>query len=122
MSDLWNTAKIVGSPLQQFFKGEALTFAIQDGAVAGQTVPHVHVHVLPRRPGDFARNDQVYEELERADVKPIFSVDPVEEDRKPRSLQDMADEAAILRPLFTSSLPIPQEPSVDIRDADAQQL
>lgn len=23
-----------------------------NGAIAGQTVPHVHVHVLPRRPGD----------------------------------------------------------------------
>lgn len=118
MSDLWNTAKIIGTPLQQFFKGEALTFAIQDGAVAGQTVAHVHVHVLPRKPGDFVRNDQVYEELEQADVGRTFSVD-AEEDRKPRSLQDMADEAIILRSLFTTSLPIPDIPP---DDADAQQL
>jgi diadenosine tetraphosphate (Ap4A) HIT family hydrolase len=27
-------------------------------------VPHVHVHILPRRPGDFQPNDRVYDELE----------------------------------------------------------
>ncbi|TYZ58820.1 hypothetical protein PybrP1_004459 [[Pythium] brassicae (nom. inval.)] len=34
----------------------------QDGAAAGQTVKHVHIHVLPRRDGDFANNDEVYAE------------------------------------------------------------
>ncbi len=28
------------------------TIAINDGAAAGQEVPHVHVHVVPRSPGD----------------------------------------------------------------------
>jgi diadenosine tetraphosphate (Ap4A) HIT family hydrolase len=40
----------------------------QDGPAAGQTVPHVHVHVLPRRAGDFARNDDVYDELDRGEA------------------------------------------------------
>jgi histidine triad (HIT) family protein len=31
---------------------EACTVAINDGPAAGQLVPHVHVHVLPRRSGD----------------------------------------------------------------------
>ena len=30
---------------------------------AGQTVPHVHVHVLPRKPGQFRQNDDVYAAL-----------------------------------------------------------
>ena len=29
-----------------------------------QTVPHVHVHVLPRVAGDFADNDDIYREVE----------------------------------------------------------
>lgn len=42
----------------------ALVFSLQDGAMAGQTVPHVHIHVLPRRAGDFAKNDEVYDAIE----------------------------------------------------------
>ena len=40
-----------------------MTLAIQDGPEAGQTVKHVHVHVLPRKAGDFAENDQIYNEV-----------------------------------------------------------
>ena len=38
-----------------------------DGPTAGQTVPHLHVHLLPRRDGDFKENNDVYTELERHD-------------------------------------------------------
>jgi diadenosine tetraphosphate (Ap4A) HIT family hydrolase len=37
---------------------------VQDGPAAGQTVPHVHVHCLPRRPGDLKRNDDVYDAID----------------------------------------------------------
>ena len=30
-------------------------------------LPHVHVHILPRRPEDFADNDDVYKELQKHD-------------------------------------------------------
>jgi bis(5'-adenosyl)-triphosphatase len=38
---------------------------VQDGSDAGQTVEHVHVHLLPRRlgAGDFQNNDDVYEKI-----------------------------------------------------------
>ncbi len=39
---------------------------MQDGAHAGQSVPHVHIHVLPRRPGDFKNNDDVYDAIDNA--------------------------------------------------------
>jgi bis(5'-adenosyl)-triphosphatase len=41
---------------------------MQDGQDAGQSVPHVHVHVLPRRPGDFHRNDDVYDAIDDNDA------------------------------------------------------
>ena len=41
----------------------------QDGPAAGQTVPHVHIHVLPRKPGDFEKNDEVYDELDRGEAQ-----------------------------------------------------
>jgi hypothetical protein len=40
---------------------EICVFLFQDGAQAGQTVPHVHVHILPRKGGDFENNDEVYD-------------------------------------------------------------
>ena len=40
----------------------------QDGPEAGQTVPHVHVHIMPRVKGDFEPNDKIYTEVRSAAV------------------------------------------------------
>lgn len=106
-SDLWLSAQAVGRKLEKQYSATALTFAIQDGADAGQSVPHVHIHILPRRKGDFLSNDQVYDELNKQNL--TRGVD-AEEDRKPRTKDEMAAEAASLRPLFVDeSLEIPTE-------------
>jgi bis(5'-adenosyl)-triphosphatase len=41
-------AQRVGAAIEPHFGAQSLTLAIQDGPSAGQTVPHVHVHILPR--------------------------------------------------------------------------
>ncbi|UNI21808.1 Bis(5'-adenosyl)-triphosphatase [Purpureocillium takamizusanense] len=41
--------------------GGSFTVAVQDGPDAGQTVPHVHVHVIPRAKGDLGdAMDEIY--------------------------------------------------------------
>ncbi|KAM9593176.1 bis(5'-adenosyl)-triphosphatase isoform 2-T2 [Trichechus inunguis] len=62
VADLFQATQRVGTVVEQYFQGTSLTFAIQDGPEAGQTVKHVHVHVLPRKAGDFSRNDSIYDE------------------------------------------------------------
>jgi hypothetical protein len=41
--------------------------AVQDGPAAGQTVPHVHVHCLPRYFEDIHNNDEIYDMIDDAE-------------------------------------------------------
>ncbi|XP_073389450.1 bifunctional bis(5'-adenosyl)-triphosphatase/adenylylsulfatase FHIT isoform X2 [Physcomitrium patens] len=98
-SDLWLTAQRVGQKIEPFFEASSLTFAIQDGAQAGQTVSHVHVHILPRRVGDFENNDEVYDVLDEKEKQLAEKLD-LDKERKDRTFEEMAAEAAELRALF----------------------
>ena len=40
------------SYLHNAHQADACNIGINDGAVAGQTVPHLHIHLIPRYPGD----------------------------------------------------------------------
>eukprot|EP00980_Cylindrotheca_fusiformis_P012277 scaffold3001_cov122-Cylindrotheca_fusiformis.AAC.2 len=106
--DMWTTVRTVQKVLKQHYAGTtAFNVAVQDGPAAGQSVPHVHVHILPRQGGDLERNDDIYEELEawapREDmIKPKTSMDvPDDEDRVDRTSETMAEEAALYKEVFT---------------------
>ena len=45
--DLWLLVREVQRVLQARYKPRGFEFGVQDGKLAGQSVPHVHVHVLP---------------------------------------------------------------------------
>jgi bis(5'-adenosyl)-triphosphatase len=49
--DLFETVRIVAPKLEAYYGAEAVNIAVQDGSAAGQSVPHVHVHILPRKKG-----------------------------------------------------------------------
>ena len=114
LSDLWALAVRVGTVVQTVHTAPALQFAVQDGPGAGQTVPHAHVHVMPRKAGDFERNDDVYPALEKSEGElgpglakgeggKTIAPDPITavgDDRPPRTAEVMAAAADSLRPHF----------------------
>ncbi|KAL2239607.1 UNVERIFIED_CONTAM: Bifunctional bis(5'-adenosyl)-triphosphatase/adenylylsulfatase FHIT [Sesamum indicum] len=98
-SDLWLTAQKIGHQLESYHNASSLTFTIQDGPQAGQTVSHVHIHILPRKSGDFENNDEIYEAIDSKEKELKQKLD-LDKERKDRSMEEMAQEAAEYRKLF----------------------
>jgi bis(5'-adenosyl)-triphosphatase len=104
--DLWNSVRVVQRVLEQHYQAEGFNVSVQDGLSAGQSVPHVHVHILPRKSNDFEPNDIVYDKLEEwapreefSALKPRLSV-PEDSKRHDRTVDEMAAEAALYRDLL----------------------
>ncbi len=116
-ADLFVTVQRVSRTIERVFKASALNVAIQDGVDAGQSVPHVHVHIIPRLAEDLkdrGGGDQIYDMMDgiegnigRAfiemqqlrDRRPDHRefTDGPDADRKPRTEEEMNEEAAWLR-------------------------
>ncbi|KAG5666717.1 hypothetical protein PVAND_014731 [Polypedilum vanderplanki] len=90
--ELFETACKVSKVLDDYYGVESATITVQDGEHAGQTVKHVHCHVMPRKAGDFLNNDEIYLRLNEHDKEGT--------QEKRRDLQEMIDEAEIYRKLF----------------------
>ena len=107
VSDLWATAKKVGKALESYFRSSSLTFTIQDGPEAGQSVPHVHIHILPRNKDDVFQsnnNDEIYRALEQEQQQSVSkSLDPHKVNPYRRSIEEMAAEASIFRKLCSET-------------------
>ena len=50
--DLLNLLVAAKKILQEEFKPNGYNIGINDGQAAGQTVPHLHIHLIPRYKGD----------------------------------------------------------------------
>uniref|UniRef100_J3NAW8 HIT domain-containing protein n=1 Tax=Oryza brachyantha TaxID=4533 RepID=J3NAW8_ORYBR len=93
--DLWITAKDIGVRLEQYHRASSLIFIIQDGPHSGQTVPHVHIHIVPRRKVDFENNNDNTGAINAKNE--TFDLDI---ERKDRTMEVMAQEANEYRALF----------------------
>jgi diadenosine tetraphosphate (Ap4A) HIT family hydrolase len=51
-AELWSFAIELCRQITADFAADALTVAVNAGAAAGQTVAHVHLHIVPRHGGD----------------------------------------------------------------------
>lgn len=104
--DLWRTVRKVQRALKTKYNCDAFNVAVQDGEGAGQSVPHVHIHILPRYRGDLERNDDIYDQLEmwapreeEAAKKKRLEV-PDDSERKDRTVEEMAEEASLYKSLM----------------------
>uniref|UniRef100_A0A1I7XR52 bis(5'-adenosyl)-triphosphatase n=1 Tax=Heterorhabditis bacteriophora TaxID=37862 RepID=A0A1I7XR52_HETBA len=88
-ADLFIVAKKVQKMLEKVHGATSSTICVQDGPAAGQTVKHVHIHILVRRSGDFGPTpDNLYSDLAAHDRNPEIC---------PRTHEEMSTEAYIYR-------------------------
>lgn len=112
VTDLFLSVQHVGNVLEKAYHAHSLTISIQDGKQAGQSVPHVHVHLIPRKVTDYeGDNDQIYPALEENEKELKRDMEnerdawrtPKDEDRKPRSMEEMEKEAGWLKGLIKAA-------------------
>ena len=109
VTDLFMTVQNVGRMIEHVYKASSLNIAIQDGPAAGQSVPHVHTHIIPRKNADLDHkggSDAIYSMMdgEEGDIgrhmkeaterSQFPGVD--NKSREPRSEAVMAEEAQML--------------------------
>ena len=107
VTDLFLTVQNISRVVERVYGATGLNVAIQDGVDAGQSVPHVHTHIVPRKAADLEQRggqDAIYDMLEgeegdvgahlkeRDQGRPKFpKVDDTK--RQNRSEEEMAQEA-----------------------------
>ncbi|KAF1813362.1 HIT domain-containing protein [Eremomyces bilateralis CBS 781.70] len=67
ISDFWATVHRVSRTIERVYQADGMNVAVQDGAAAGQSVPHVHCHIIPRRLKDLDErggSDRIYDMLD----------------------------------------------------------
>ncbi len=52
LADIWKLSKRQQKYIEKIFGCDGFNIAINDGPAAGQTVLHLHVHIIPRYVGD----------------------------------------------------------------------
>lgn len=51
-AEMWQTAAQAREILAEQFNPDGFNIGINDGYAAGQTMPHAHIHIIPRYAGD----------------------------------------------------------------------
>lgn len=106
--DLFSSVQSVGRVIEKAYRAESLNIAVQvggvhisvytrqradhqDGAAAGQSVPHVHVHIIPRTTRDFGDEpDRVYPLLEQSEAELRSDLKDQAEGKTPVNIKDHA--------------------------------
>lgn len=109
--DYMKSLQIIQGFISKAYKADSLNIAIQDGPESGQSVPHLHTHLIPRNKSD-KFDDSIHTQLENTDLAAAYAdffarketfkefgkfKSVPDSERHPRSAEEMAKEAAWLK-------------------------
>ena len=97
LQSFFSFARKVTNFIVQEFKATDFDWTIQDGRAAGQTIPHLHLHVIPRVKGDFPNPGDWYPVFEKSLEENIDS-----DGRKRLSEEEMGEIVRYLRGRWVS--------------------
>jgi bis(5'-adenosyl)-triphosphatase len=63
LGDMMIFARKITTVLKAVFNCNGFDWTIQDGVSAGQTIPHLHLHIIPRKPLDIKEGDEWYSKI-----------------------------------------------------------
>ena len=98
LAEMFIFCRRVSSLLQRAYGHKAFDWTLQDGEPAGQTVQHLHIHVIPRQYGDLPNPGDWYpklmgiEESEVIDSGVRAKLSPSRLARAVENLRNMANE------------------------------
>ena len=59
--------------LKSVFECDGFDWTIQDGVSAGQTIPHLHLHIIPRKPHDLPESNNWYSKISENEIQMLES-------------------------------------------------
>lgn len=114
VADLFHAVHSVSRAVETYYGADALNIAIQDGPLAGQSIAHVHCHIIPRRLHDLPNVDDIYKHLDDNNYAEAYKVmqkksreqfsGPDNESRRNRTMEDMKDEATRLKEYIVTNI------------------
>lgn len=100
ISDEYMTEMIIFSrkvirTLEKAFKTSSFDWTLQEGFEAGQTIEHMHIHIIPRKKGDLTTPGDWYPQLLQSQSDLIDSIE-----RPQHTVKEMKDITARLNKIF----------------------
>lgn len=65
ISAFFSFARMVTAFLCGVYGADAYDWSLQEGKEAGQSVDHLHLHIIPRKPDDLKENETWYTKLKQ---------------------------------------------------------
>ncbi len=87
--------KKVSEVLKSTYQAEGINWSLQDGTCAGQTVSHLHLHIIPRHPHDFKQAGDWYKKLKDNDY--------IDSEKRPKlTPESIKKEVDLLKKIWNS--------------------